>query len=400
MTAGAGILADPAPWRRVVEPAAAPLLLAAAAGDSTDVRHLARLRQSFEPALVAVAVELVRARKKAAGRLAGAEQLVLDVAGVEQATSDGVAVWKAARFARAGIPRVVDLCAGVGGDARALARVARVVAVDRSPVRAWMSRRNTGSPAVAADVTTLDFGDLPFHFDPQRRDDRTRRRAAGIADYRPGPAYLERLLARAPAGAVKLGPGVDPAAVPGVGVGELEFISERGSLVQAVLWHGDLAGAPGLCSATRLPEAVHVTGAPAPLPQWDASAEPSFLYVPDPALERARLTAIVATTHGLGELHPGLGLLAGARAVSDPWLEGFGVVARLPWREGKLRQVLQSLGGGPVTVRSRGGAVDAPAASRRLATAGSGEQIVFGLRLGRERVALVVDRLRTVSPGA
>ena len=59
-----------------------------------------------------------RGAKKAAVKFEHGQQMWVEPIGIEQATSEPVARHKAARFT---CPLVVDLCAGIGGDALALA---------------------------------------------------------------------------------------------------------------------------------------------------------------------------------------------------------------------------------------------------------------------------------------
>ncbi len=381
---------DLALWKELLAPARAALVERAAEAKPDDVRAIAALRKDASPALVTLALELAAARRKAASKLAEADRIVADVEGVEQATDRVVAAHKARRFEAAGVTEVVDLCCGIGGDARELARVASVVAVDRSPLRAWMAERNAGCAVETADVESRPWPDVPFHVDPSRRD-ASGRRAWRLEDIRPGPEWLARLLAASPDGAIKLGPGVDPEAVPGEG--ELEFVTHGRSLVQAIVWSGRLARRPGERTATRLPDGVSVTGAPSPPPVGDEEWAPAHLYVPDPALERAGLVGARADAASLAELAPGLGILGGDRAVDDPFLAGFEVVERLPFHEKKVGAAVAARGFGRVEVKTRGRAVDPNALERRWrGRRGDAVGTVFVLRLGKKRVAWITSR--------
>ena len=78
-------------WRRLAE--APEAQVAAAAVDARDAASIARLRKQFDADLVAAALELAEARRKAAAKFAGAGALWCDVAGVEQASGERVAAW-------------------------------------------------------------------------------------------------------------------------------------------------------------------------------------------------------------------------------------------------------------------------------------------------------------------
>ncbi len=383
-------------WREVADgsPEMAALLEAVAAGDVTDAATLARLRDRWDPALLPVAIELVRARAKTRRKFPDAPDIVGDVAGVEQATGTVVARHKARRFAAclpAATP-VFDLCCGIGGDARALARVADVTGIDTSPVRAWMTGHNAGCATRIADVEQLDAAGVVFHLDPARRD--ASRRLFRYADYRPGPEYIERLLAACPDGAVKLGPGVDLDALPAGPDREIEIIAENGTLVQAVLWCGRLAPGGGRRTATALPEGRSVTATPAPFACTAGDGFADHLLLIDPAVERAGLTGAVCRDLPVREAYPGLGILTADTPVASPWLTTYDVLAQLPWRTRRVAQWLAAHDGGAVTVRTRDRAVDCDALQVQLRGAGSRSHTVFGLRLGRRVVAVITRAAR------
>ncbi|NBC11043.1 MAG: class I SAM-dependent methyltransferase, partial [Planctomycetes bacterium] len=94
----------------------------AAQASLDDVAVHAALRRLGRPELVRMAIELVTARRRAAGKLRHAGRIMADTAGVEQATGSDVARHKAGRFAELAPRRLVDLCCGIGGDAMALAQ--------------------------------------------------------------------------------------------------------------------------------------------------------------------------------------------------------------------------------------------------------------------------------------
>jgi len=389
-------LMDLALWQRVTGDENRELLDAARRTDPKDPAALARLRKRWDAPLVVIALELTTARQRAAMKFPDPHRLVADVQGVEQATSLRVAQHKARRFAEAvvqpGAPEIVDLCCGIGGDTMALANVAQVTAVDANPVRAWMAQTNAACRAEVADVLQYPLSGQLFHLDPDRRaarDRKTEKRTWRYAQYQPGPAYIERLLADCPHGAVKLGPGVDFDALPLTPRTEIELVNDAGTLVQTVLWCGNLAHHPGLRTATRLPEGLSFSDQPGiPL----ATGQPDrlqHLLVADPAIERAQLLGALCRELPVWEIHPGLGLLGAEEHVSSPWLTGYEIIARMPWRLGKIRQWLRTHGGGIVEVKTRGRAVETDAAQRELRGDGDVVFTVFGLRLGRRVVALI-----------
>lgn len=376
-------------WRTL---AADPQPLLARLADGETPAAISALRRDHPPAVVAAAAELARARARGLPeRLALiGPGLLADAEGVEQASASEVARHKAARFPE-GVP-ILDLCCGIGADAAALARRAPVVAVDSDPLRAWMCRRNVGCQTVCADAVGLALPpEALLHIDPSRRAGGQRRWR--YEDYRPGPAALERLLTATAGACLKLGPGVAREALPELPGACLELISQRGQLVQAVLWSGALGGGAAR-RATRIDgEVTHtLEGPPDYAPLSGEAGE--LLFVPDPALERAQLLGTLAESLDLRGLHPRLALLTGDAPIDSPWLEGFrrlSPVEGLPRK--RLARWLKQQPPGRVELRLRGVRCDAAALTRSLSRPGGARYVVFLQRLGKRELAWVTTPL-------
>lgn len=387
------------PWRRLLEPSSAELLKEAESGDFRQVSPVQRLRERWGAELAVAALELVAARRHGAAKFPAVPGLVGDVAGVEQATGLLVAGHKAERFSRLAPGRIHDLCCGIGGDALALGAVAPTRAYDVDPLRAWMCGENLRNAGLDAEsrcenVEELSLEGEVVHIDPSRRENDRKgggqgRRAWSFRDYRPGPAFIETLLARNPDSAVKLGPGIRVEDLPCPGRGELEFIEESGRLVQAVLWSGRLALNPGQRTASLLPRGVQLSGKPAPPPCASPPGPDAWVAVAAPSLERAGLLAGVCDDHGLTEMAAGLGILTGASPAPEPWFRSYEVVEAMPWRPGKVCAWLAGRDAGLVDVKTRGGAVDPEEARKTLRGKGDTRFTVFILRLGKKVAAIV-----------
>lgn len=375
-------------WRSLL--ANRGLLDAAAACERFDEpAAVARLRRFGDAATVAAAIDLVSARRKAAGKLDRAGELLLDTVGVEQATSTAVADHKARRFADAAIATIADLGCGIGGDAMGLAQIAAVQLIDLAHKRVTAARHNvqtaTGHrpPAAVADATTLNLAGRAVHLDPSRRDaDRRRHR---YADYQPGPDFIERLVSDSPAAAIKLGPGVDFNALP---AGEIELISEHGRCVQAVLWTGSLARHAR--SATALPAGESLAGTPGPPPIGPVDR---YLMTADPAAERAGLLNVLCESRGLAAVHPAVGLLTGPEPIADAWCTPFEVLATMPWRPRRVKAWLDAHHAGIVEVKTRAKAVDPDRIAADLRGVGDRPFTVFVHRYDQQRTAHITRRL-------
>jgi hypothetical protein len=118
------------------------------------------------------------------------------------------------------------------------------------------------------------------------------------------------------------------------------------------------------------------------------------LHTPDPALERAGLLHLEAESHELWEPAPGLGLLVGNTAAASTWLKPWRIEAVLPPRPKVIAKWLMAHNAGPVTVRTRGGALsDVDRVAKQLSGEGDTPWTVFFLRLGRKIVALATQKV-------
>lgn len=379
------------------------LLRLAAASDPSEVASVSRLRKNYSAPQVGVALELIKARRKAIAKFpAHADALMADVAGVEQATSLTAATHKAQRLLEAGVRGVTDLCCGIGGDAMGLAAAGLdVVATDRDPVRAWMAGHNAGCVSRVADAESLldesASPDTALHLDPARRTGAGR--VFRLADYQPDPATIHALLTRFPDAGVKLSPAVNLTELEeqlpdAVALGEVEFISEAGRLVQAVLWTGRLRTRPRnpqARTATLLIDgrAHTLTGTP---DEAGFGFPERYLYTVDAAAERAGLLHLF----GLPAIHPRLGLLTADAIVDNPWLTGFELLAELPYsakNPKKIKAWLADHDGGIVEIKTRGKAVDPDPLQRALRGSGSTPYTLFILRFDQRLSCLITRRL-------
>ncbi len=384
-------------WKRLLDDECERLRDVAAAIDPANVADVARLRAAWPADIVAAALELAAARRKAARKFDNAALIVADVSGVEQASSQLVAEHKAQRFQSLQADRVLDLCCGIGGDAMALARRVPVLGVDVNPLRAWMTGVNAGCDVLASRVEDVEPHADAFHIDPSRREESTggaSHRRWRFQDYQPGPQYLAHLMTRIATGAIKLGPGVEVSELPRLDASELEFISERGTLVQAVLWTGELALHRGLRTAMSLPESAQLTGSPSvEIPCVEDAKPLRYLHSINPAVERSELIGALCVQLGAMALHARVGLLTSDEPIESPWLTSFELLAEMPWREQRARAWLAAHDGGVIEVKTRGKAVDPDAVQKRLRGAGETPHTIFILRIDRKVRAFITRRL-------
>ncbi|MEM9914458.1 MAG: hypothetical protein AAF911_05820 [Planctomycetota bacterium] len=399
---------EPSLWQAVADDA--DLMSAAADCDPTAASSVSRLRKTYPAERVAIALELVKARAKAAVKFPQqASALIADAAGVEQATSLRAATHKAQRLVDAGFKQVIDLCCGVGGDAMGFTAAGLgVTAVDRHPTRAWMAERNAGCASRVLDAKSL-LQETPtpgtaLHLDPARRTEAGR--VFRLADYQPDPKTINALLQRYLDAGIKLSPAVNLAELEEVlpvgeasrgnasggqtSGGEVEFISEGGRLVQAVLWTGRLAsGQPRTATLLADGQTHTLAGTPA---EPDFAPAAQYLYTVDPAVERAGLLPRL----DLPAIHPRLGLLTADTVINNPWLTGFELLAELPYstkNPKKIKAWLADHDAGLVEIKTRGKAVDPDPLQRALRGQGATPYTLFILRFDQRLTCLVTRRL-------
>lgn len=377
-------------WRRLAE--APEAQQAAAAIDPGDAASIARLRKRFEADLVAAAIELAVARRKAAGKFEGAGDLWCDVAGVEQASGGHVAAWKAARF-RSVLgegAEVLDLCSGIGGDAMALAASGLSVnAVDLDPRRAWMTARNARCATECVDAETVPLVGAAIHADPARRDEAGGTRSWSLDDHKPGRAWIERALRETRAAAIKFSPGVDRRAFGDAPL-EWEWIESDGALVQAVAWSGAFAREPRATRATRIAraaETVTISGQPDDIRPDRIGVDPRLepgMFVSEPvaAIERAQLLTEATQGSGAREIARSLGLVASRASLASPWFESFAFVEECGRDAAAIARAIERHGLVARSVRVRGRALDADAITRAIGARGDGNAVVFAWREG------------------
>jgi len=383
------------------------VVAAAAAVDPRDAASIMRLRRRFEADLVAAAIELATARRKAFRKFPEHKTLWCDVAGVEQASGARVAAWKALRMVEALGPgaEILDLCSGIGGDAMALtAGGLAVTAIDLDPRRAWMTGMNAHCATLVADVESIDIRGRAIHADPARRDERASTRSWSLDDHQPGRDWIERALRETAAAGIKFSPGVDRRAFTGMTL-EWEWIQEDDALVQAIAWSGAFAGNPRETRATvlgtRTPvgSAATIVGLPDDCcaqrigVALESLSAGCFISEPASALERAQLLTEATRGTGALEVARGLGLIVTNAPLAAPWFESFEFVCEVSGRPESLavalsevvRQHKLSLR----SVRLRGGVTDADRLTRELGCTPQGDTVVFVARKNTQARAIV-----------
>lgn len=383
------------------------------------VRLTSRLRKQLPAERCRLVLEQTELRRRARQKFSAAERMFFTPTGLEQATDEWLAAYKAARFP-AERP-LVDFCCGIGGDLVALAQRGQTTGVDRSEVAVLLAEANlaalgipggAGGPSGAkvCDVehVALD-GAAAWHIDPDRRPQG--RRTTRVELHEPGLPVIERLLDACGAGAIKLAPAAEPP-LHWQRDAELEWISRGGQCRQLVAWFGELARDAGLCRASVVKvereecagqgrgeedsganyEVRTIVGRPSrEIPV--AARIGRYLAEPDAAVLAADLTAVLAAERKLAAIAPGSVYLTGDEAMADSALAWFEIAEVLPFDVKRLKALLRERGCGRLEIKKRGVPHDPEQVRRQLHVPGENFATVFITRIGAAVIAIVARRI-------
>lgn len=359
-------------------------------GSSAELSLQKRLREEFDDDVVRSALTLRELRRKGEAKFSRARQMWFDRVGLEQATAEAVARYKAQRFSG----EVWDLCSGIGSDAAALAERADVFAVDVNPAACLFTLWNAETYAVAdnvmpicADVETLNLDGRQVHVDPDRRI-APRRRTIRVEECRPGLEFLQTLIGRSPGGAIKLSPAANfPDKFPGT---EAELISLNGECKEATIWYGALAE-PDLWRATVLPAGESIAGHP-----LDALAERRglgrYLYDPDPAVVRSGLIDLLCEQQGFARLDDEEEYLTADSSIDSPFVRRFEVLAELANNDRAVRRFFRDAEYGSVEIKCRRLKIDVEGTRRRLSLKGKTPIVLIFARIAGKARAVICRR--------
>ncbi len=386
-----------ADYRWLVGPAAAGLLNELTQADQPLHTAVAKLRRRFSANRTSLLLEQVELRQRATAKFSRASQMFFTRIGLQQATDECLARYKANRYAA--YSAIVDVCCGVGGDLIALAQLVPCTGIDRDPSIACLAQANlevygvmagsiTVGDASAASLTRCDA----WHADPDRRP--SGRRSTQVGSSSPDDQTLDAMRAACPHAGIKLAPAADTPE-SWTRSAEREWISSRGECRQQVAWFGGLTSVAGQRRATRLDAHGDVEatllgdgGKRAPL----AAVIGAYLFEPDSAVLAAKLTGELASRYRLARVSPGIGYLTGDHQVTDPLLSSFAVQEVLPWRRGKIADCLRSRGIGRLEIKHRGLQLDPDRLRRELKPSGDAEATLLVFPHAGKTVAVIAAR--------
>lgn len=348
------------------------------------------LRREFSPGVASQAVQQIRLRQRAKRKFSHAEQMWFTPEGLEQSSSESVALYHASRFPQGVL--VMDAGCGIGGDLIALARRGETAGVERDALRIRFARRNVQAYGVDsrcslihADLLRLRVEEAPFLFmDPARRTGG--RRSSLPEAWQPDWATVCRLAKSVRGALVKTTPALESAFIPPDS--EREYLSVDGECRELLLAWGECRqGIP--LSALVLPEGARLIATGAPAPSVHSPME--WIYDPDPAVVAAHLLPELAEMLDACLLHPRIAYLTSSHRVDTPFARAYRWIEHFPYSRKRLFERLRVLRAGSITVKKRGVDLSPEQLVRRWKPAGDRAVTVLLYRTDSEVVAIIAQ---------
>ena len=380
--------------------------------ESALVSVAARLRKDHSPSRTHLLVEQATLRRRARAKFDEADRMFFTSVGLQQATDQWIANYKAECLAE-DLP-VADLCCGIGGDLIAISRKSPTVGVDRDPVSALFAEANLAAVlpegkgrVTCEDVTQFSLSEFQaWHIDPDRRP--SGHRTTQPEFHEPSPTTIDRLLEACPNAMLKLAPAAE---VPTAWArrGEREWITSNRECRQQVLYFGSLAREPGLRRATVLTEstpgqsstigasevAYHTfVGSPNRSMPYAAKML-AYLYEPGPSVLAAGLSASLAEKLELAAPNISVPYLTSDHVVNDPLVSRFEVDVVLPFDLKRVKRALVERNVGRLEIKKRAVDIVPEALMKKLKLKGDNQAVLFLFPMGRHITAVIAKRAET-----
>lgn len=223
---------------------------------------------------------------------------------------------------------------------------------------------------------------IALFFDPARRSNG--RRAFSVRHYQPPLAAVRDWLPDFPFICAKISPGVNLIELEEYDA-EVEFISLKGELKEAVLWFGPLKTVSR--RATLLP-GPHTLISPLDI-RLSISEPRAYIYEPDPAVLRAGLVRTLGAQIDATQLDADIAYLTADNLMPTPFARAWAVEDWFPFGLKRLRAYLRERGVGRVTVKKRGSPLQPEELIRDLRLSGEAERVIFLTHL-RGRPIIVI----------
>ncbi len=353
---------------------------------------LTELRRNFTPSEASVLIDQARLRQRASLKFPNSDRLFFTDEALQQASSFGIARFRAERFAK--YRRVADLGSGIGADTLALAEVVpELTAIECNSVLARLLTANVTAMGltsrvrvVCADWTQLSLNIEAAFVDPSRRVGG--RRVFRLDEMNPSLSSIMALFTQVPDVAVKVAPSVvDDEIPPDV---EVEFVSEQGECKEALLLFGGMRR--GVARTATLLPGAHRLDSTAPITNIPTSVPQEFLYEPDVAILRATLVRALATQLNAAQLDASIAYITSNTLVSTPFARVWNVIKHSSFHLKTLNKWLREMEAGEVIVKKRGSPIEPETFQHRLKITPGGPTITVFLTRMCGRPWMIIGR--------
>jgi SAM-dependent methyltransferase len=345
------------------------------------------LAKRFERELARAALTVAILRIEAEKKFPQAEKMYFTREALEQASSWEIASYRAQRYKD--YASVLDLGCSIGGDTLALAEVTQVTGVDQDELRLAMAQENAKALGLDAEFLQADLTDFNLppadaaFFDPARRIDHER--VHSVEDYQPPLSIIKNWLKQIPNLGIKISPGVNYDELAEYDC-EVEMISLKGDLKEAVLWFGELKTVQR--RATLLPGGHTLTG-DGPPPELPLSEPLNYIYEPDPAILRTGLVTTVGAEINALMLDPEIAYLTAEELTETPFARVWEIEDWMPFQLKRLRAHLRERNVGRVTVKKRGSPLVPEELIQDLRLEGEEEKVLFLTQLQGKPIVVI-----------
>ncbi|PRZ35182.1 hypothetical protein CLV47_1222 [Antricoccus suffuscus] len=372
----------------------------------SDLQMLQSLRRTVTQDTATAALRQAQLRRRAVAKFGDdAAQMWFLPDSLEQASRPEVSAHRVGRLVDAGVRRIVDAGAGIGGDTIAFARAGiDVTAIESDPAVSEALRLNVAAlglgglvevvPTAAREALRGVDARTVLFFDPARRTDGRR-----VFDPQLCSPPLSWITSFTNPVVAKMSPGLDHDAVPDGW--EAEWVStatESGrSVVEACLWSPPFAAAECRATVVGRNTVESIAGRPDDdLPVGEVS---SYVYEPDGAVNQAHLVGQVVRATGGTLLQPKIAYVTGDSPLPSTLASTYQVLEVLNWSKRRVKAAMRNYSARDLIVKMRGLRLDPGAVRRELLPAlhdQAGEPIVLILcRRTSDTIAILARRVAT-----
>ena len=389
---------DPLIFDQLLTPAGQEIISAAMDMNPSEadfLTHFQTLSRQFPPELARAGLEIAIFRGDAVSKFPHANKMYFTREALQQSSNYLVSTHRSRRYK--GFDTIVDLCCSIGGDTLTLALIIPTIGIDRDNLRLRMAQENIKTLGLKAVfirsdlehalpliTSTLPSSSTALFFDPARRAHH--RRLWSVEHYLPPLSTIKDWLPFCPALGVKISPGVRLDVLEGYQA-EVEFVSFKGELKEAVLWFGPLKSTTSRANILPDPHTL-IQEQPETL-QPSISNPQAYFYEPDPAILRAGLVCDLGAQLNAFQLDPKIAYLTTDKRIVTPFARVWEIEDWFPFQLKRLRAYLRDRHVGQVVVKKRGSPLQPETLIRSLRLRGDAKRVIFLTQMNSRPIIVI-----------